>query len=262
MAAILNRARHKSGRSYVDYQVQVARGHLIPLLEREGVSLDTEILDVGCGTGGFVIALAQELGRPVSGVDIRADRIAVAKETARELGVKARFDVSDVIKDSLSDSRFGLLLLRDVVEHLGDLEAVLRGLRPLLDPAGRLYVTFPPWRGPYAGHQHNARSAVRFMPYLHALSSRLFLKLLHRWESERDVWLADERQICANRLTRKKFEQAVSRCGWRISYRQTYFLRPAFARMGLPTVANGPIGRLPLIGESVSTACEYLLQLD
>ena len=97
------------------------------------------------------------------------------------------------------------------------------------------------------------------MPYLHALSPKLFLKLLHRWEGARTDWLADEIQICKNQLTRQQFEDMLDRTGWDISYRQTYFIRPAFMRMGLPTIPNGLIGRLPLIGESLTTACEYLL---
>lgn len=98
------------------------------------------------------------------------------------------------------------------------------------------------------------------MPYFHALAPNYFLSLLERWEPERVDWLADERRIFQNRLSRKKFERIAHETGWNIHYRQTYFLRPAFIRMGLPTVPNGMIGRLPVIGEVLSTACEYLLK--
>ena len=252
--------RHESGRSYAAYQERVTQQHLLPLFRRLGVPLDRPILDVGCNKGGCVVALALALDVPVHGVDITRPDLEVARELARDVGAdNTLFEPLDVTKDPLPDRRYGLLLLRDVVEHLSDVGTALGRLHDLIEPDGRLYVTFPPWRGPYAGHQHNAKSAVKFMPWLHALSPDTFLSLLQRWEGERTDWLADERQICANRLTRKGFEALLERHGWEIRYRETYFSRPAFLRMGLPTVRNGSLGRLPGIGEVLTTACEYLL---
>ena len=98
------------------------------------------------------------------------------------------------------------------------------------------------------------------MPYLHVIAPSVFLNLLHAWEPTQYAWLAEMRQIAANRLTMRKFEQLLRHSGWKIAYRKTYFLRPAFLRMGLPKVSNGWLGRLPLIGESISTGCEYLLR--
>ena len=252
--------RHESGRSYAAYQEKVTEQHLLPLFRRLGAPLDRPILDVGCNKGGCVVSLASALPVPVHGVDITLADLEVARALAAEVGAEnARFDALDITRDPLPERRYGLILLRDVVEHLSDVGAALARLHELIEPDGRLYVTFPPWRGPYAGHQHNAKSAAKFMPWLHALSPDTFLSLLERWEGDRADWLADERQICANRLTRRAFEKLLDRHGWEIRYRETYFSRPAFLRMGLPTVRNGPLGRIPGIGEVVTTACEYLL---
>ena len=252
--------RHASGKSYAAYQERVTDEHLLPLFRRLGVPLDRPILDVGCNKGGCVVALATQLDVPVHGVDVTLADLEVARAVAAEAGAdNTRFDPLDITSDPLPDRRYGLLLLRDVVEHLSDVGSALARLHELIEPDGRLYVTFPPWRGPYAGHQHNARSAAKFMPWLHALAPGAFLSLLERWEGDRVDWLADERQICANRLTRRAFESLLDRHGWEIRYRETYLSRPAFLRMGLPTVRNGPIGRIPGVGEMVTTACEYLL---
>lgn len=78
-------------------------------------------------------------------------------------------------------------------------------------------------------------------------------------EAGDEAWLTDERQIFANRLTRRKFERLAKDAQWTIRYRQTYLLRPALMRMGLPTIPNGFVGRLPWVGEPLTTACEYLL---
>lgn len=258
--SIFNQTRYESGRKYIEYQRQIAEQHMIPLMRRLGVNLDLPILDVGCGKGGCVIAVSQALRKTVHGIDISPADIDTARGAAADVGVDARFDVVDVQTGPLPEGMFGLLLVRDVVEHLPDLRTVLNRLHRLVSAEGFVYVTFPPWRGPYAGHQHNAKSAVKFMPYLHALAPNLFLKLLQKWESDKREWLEDERQILLNRLTRNRFEQLARETGWQIDYRQTYLLRPAFMRMGLPTMPNGWVGRVPLIGECLTTACEYLLR--
>jgi len=256
---VLDRTRHESGKHYVAYQEKVTERHLLPLFRRLNVPLDRPILDVGCGRGGCVLALKSHLDAPIHGIDIKKENIEVARQCAKEADLDVTFEVVNIDKDALPQAQYGLMLLRDVIEHIPNLHTALSRLRPMLDEGGFLYVTFPPWWGPYAGHQHNAGSVARYMPYFHAISPTLFLNLLHRWEPDRKDWLADEVQICTNRLTRKKFEETAKTTGWNIYYRQTYFLRPAFLRMGLPTIANGFIGRLPLIGECLSTACEYLL---
>src|SRR5262249_6870394 len=151
-------------------------------------------------------------------------------------GANVRFDVLDIVRADPVTGPYGLVIMCDVVEHIVDLRRPLERLRRCLDPDGFLYVAFPPWRGPYAGHQHHASSIVRFMPYLHALAPRLFLALLHRWESACESWLADERQIIANCLTMSKFERTVRAQGWSIRFMNRFFLRPEFMRMGLPKI--------------------------
>lgn len=148
---LLNRKRHDSGRHYVEYQAEITRKHLLPLFRRLKVPTD-RILDVGCGKGGCAIALAQALSTTVHGFDIKENDIKVAREAATEFGVKAKFDVVNVVTDPLPDDRFGLVLMRDVVEHLPDIQKALSRLRNMLDAEGVLYITFPPWLGPYAGH--------------------------------------------------------------------------------------------------------------
>lgn len=257
--SLLDGERHKGDQHYIAYQQDVTRVHLIPLLQRLDIGPNGAVLDVGCGTGGCVLALASHFGIKAYGFDIDPRRITAARRAASDSGITATFEVFDVTKDPLPDARFGLILMRDVVEHLADIGTGLRRLRDCVADDCHLYVTFPPWRGPYAGHQHNAAGRAKFMPYAHALAPDLFLKALHRWEQGDEGWLTDERQIFANRLTRRKFERLAEDAKWTIRYRQTYLVRPALMRMGLPTIPNGFVGRLPLIGEPFTTGCEYLL---
>jgi len=245
--------------TYAKYQECVTHNHLIPLFQSLALTLDKPILDVGCGKGGCALALASTFSVPVVGVDLRTDEIALANQLAQSAGVSATFHYRDILSDELPGDSFGLILMRDVIEHVVDQEMALARLRKKMTSQGALYISFPPWRGPYAGHQHNAKSLVRFMPYLHCAHPSLFLWLLHYLEPERQDWLEDMRQIALNRLSMKKFEGHVLNSGFTIKYKKTYFFRPAFMRMGLPKIPNGWVGNIPWIGECLTTGCEYLL---
>ena len=58
-------------------------------------SVPGRALDLGCGTGGNAIALA-EAGWDVTGVDIASRAIASARIAARRRGAEVRFEVADV----------------------------------------------------------------------------------------------------------------------------------------------------------------------
>jgi glutathione S-transferase len=64
------------------------------LLERISSIPPGRVLDVGCGTGGLCIALA-ERGWQATGVDRSPDAIAVAREVARTRGVNVDFVIAD-----------------------------------------------------------------------------------------------------------------------------------------------------------------------
>ena len=256
---IIDRQRHASARDYVAYESMVTEGHLGPLLAAEGVGTDMPVLDVGCGMGGGAISLSRSLSTSVVGVDISEEYISEARKAASESDARVSFHVGGITRDDIPSGPYAAILMHDVVEHIPDPQSALERLRPLLDAGGFMYVSFPPWRGPYAGHHHNSGSMLRFMPYLHAISPRLFLGLARRWEAERTGWLMDEDTIVGNRLSMRSFEGMVRRSGWTVRRRTTYLLRPEYMRMGLPKLSNGPVGRVPFLGECLTTGCEYVL---
>jgi cyclopropane fatty-acyl-phospholipid synthase-like methyltransferase len=53
-------------------------------------------IDLGCGTGNYSIYLARN-GFDVTGIDISPSAIGIAKENAREKGIRCQFIVSDVL---------------------------------------------------------------------------------------------------------------------------------------------------------------------
>lgn len=105
------------------------------------------ILDVGCGTGGMLAALA-ELG-DVYGIEAEARAVAAAR---RRVGEEVRVRHGYIPDDLPEGERFDLVTALDVIEHLEDPEAALVGVRRVLVPNGRLIVTVPAFPFLWSGH--------------------------------------------------------------------------------------------------------------
>jgi SAM-dependent methyltransferase len=102
-------------------------------MRRAGATLDSRILDVGCGAGGLLLKLQRDGFRSLLGADpfIGADI---------DYGNGVR-----VLKRELAEvpGRFDLVMLHHSFEHMPDPAAALRALRGLLAPRGTLLVRIP-----------------------------------------------------------------------------------------------------------------------
>ena len=103
--------------------------------------LTGQLLDVGCGTGEQTL-LAASSGADALGVDISPLAIERARGKAAARGIKARFEVGDVLRlgelgltfDTIVDSGvFHVFDDEDRVRYVASLASVLR-------PGGRLYL--------------------------------------------------------------------------------------------------------------------------
>ena len=109
------------------------------------------VLDAGCGTGQHARYLA-EVASNVVGIDIDSARIAIAQEYCQDLD-NASFEVGSVTKLPFEDASFDLVLLTQVLHHLGgedvhsgetstslreECERAIREAKRVLKPGGRL----------------------------------------------------------------------------------------------------------------------------
>jgi S-adenosylmethionine-dependent methyltransferase len=96
------------------------------------------IVDVGGGTGGFAVRLA-ELGHRVTVVDPSPDALAALGRRAREVGVEVtglQGDLSDLA--DLVDEGADVVLCHGVLEVVDDPAAALATIREVLRPGGTL----------------------------------------------------------------------------------------------------------------------------
>jgi SAM-dependent methyltransferase len=105
-----------------------------PVLEPAGL----DVLDVGGGTGGFAVRLA-ELGHRVTVVDPSPDALAALSRRAREVGVDVvglQGDLSDLA--GLVAGDLDVVLCHGVLEVVDDPAAALATIRDVLRPGGTL----------------------------------------------------------------------------------------------------------------------------
>ena len=98
------------------------------------------ILDVGCGTGGF-LAKAKERVQDVAGVDFNESALSVA----RGKGIRTFRSLDEI---PVSESRFDAVFTFHVLEHVPDPVDFLRRLAGFLAPSGKIGMSVPNMDGP------------------------------------------------------------------------------------------------------------------
>ena len=137
------RSEHRPG-GHSAARTAVVWGALHLVLAGEGAGEgagDRDVLDIGGGTGGFAVRLA-ELGHRVVVVDPSPDALAALDRRARERGVSGQVtgrqgDASDLRAVAGPDSA-DVVLCHGVLEYVDDVAAALGQVAEVLRPGGTL----------------------------------------------------------------------------------------------------------------------------
>ncbi len=115
------------------------------VIARMGLSRDSKICDLGCGTGGNLAMLARY------GVVTGVERDQIAAQMARDAtGFDVRVGAAE--DTGLASKSFDLVCLFDVLEHLAAEGPALAEIRRILRPGGRLLLTVPAFPLLWSGH--------------------------------------------------------------------------------------------------------------
>jgi SAM-dependent methyltransferase len=104
------------------------------------------VLDMGCGTGGSTLVLAEDTDAHITAVDIHPPFLATLRARAEDRGVGERITTiaADMADAGTLGARFDLIWAEGSAYTIG-FENALRLWRPLLRPAGCLVVTELAW---------------------------------------------------------------------------------------------------------------------
>ena len=128
----LNPVRLKYIRDQIDQHWQFDECRRTPL---EGKSA----LDVGCGAGLLAEPLAR-LGAAVTGLDASPELIAVARDHAAARGLAIDYRPGDLAE---LEGQFDLITCMEVIEHVANPAAFVKGLAQSLAPEGLLILSTP-----------------------------------------------------------------------------------------------------------------------
>jgi len=99
------------------------------------------VLDAGCGTGEHALMLA-ERGFAVTGVDLSATAIGLARQKAADRGLAADFEVADILGLDRSEGTFATVIDSGMFHVFDDDDRVryVRSLASVLVPGGVLHL--------------------------------------------------------------------------------------------------------------------------
>ena len=113
------------------------------VLKEIGIKPGYQVLDFGCGPGGYIVPLAKLIG--TSGRIYAQDMNPAAILTVKSLTAKRKLtNVQTILSDGatgLPDSSIDVVLLYDILHHLKSPEDVLRELHRILKPGCILSVS-------------------------------------------------------------------------------------------------------------------------
>lgn len=161
------------------------------------------VLDYGCGDGFQSIAAARAGATNVLGVDISKPRLGFARELLSETG-----ETNVKFAERITGTH-DVVLSQDAIEHFVAPDENLAEMKAALAPGGRIFATFgPPWYAPFG---HHMGFFVK-MPWLNIFFSE---KTVYRVRSLYRTDGATGYHPDVNKMTIKKFEALIKRCGLR-----------------------------------------------
>lgn len=101
-----------------------------------------QFLEIGCGTGGFLVATA-DVFRTVVGLDVSLPRLVLAKKQLEEACRQAILICACAESLPFADKLFHLVVGSDVIEHVEDQIQVMREAYRVLAPGGAVFLATP-----------------------------------------------------------------------------------------------------------------------
>jgi SAM-dependent methyltransferase len=128
------------------YELRECLRTFVHIVDRLGLGVRAQVLDVGCGPGWLSEYLAR-CGYSVTGIDVSEDMVAIARERIAAIeepigdGIEALAEFRAMpVRELPWTDRFDAALLYDAMHHFDDEVETLRVIRRALVPGGRIFI--------------------------------------------------------------------------------------------------------------------------
>mgnify|MGYP001185155334 FL=1 len=241
---------------YFEYQKSLAEHYYIPFFQKNKIELENKhILEIGCGNGGFINAFGRFSDNCV-GFDLK---------NLQWKKTNVKYHKLDVFDDELInkiDSKFDIIILRDVVEHLDNSQTnkLFNQIQKLSNSNTVVLITFPPFYSPFGLHQQVLlESILRFIPYLSSIPKSL-IKVLIENDKNKDG-IAELLSLYESKKTISMFYKLLSQNYYNILDEEFFYVRPSHEiRYGIKTIKSRLIQHIPLLREIFITGTIFLIK--
>ena len=123
------------------------------------------VIDMGCGSGRFSIALAKMGARTVTAIDINHKGLELGKKLASEEGLdNIRFIKGDILNLSFDDESFDFVFSKGVLHHTGDLKRSIQEYSRILKKNGKGFLYLYANGGIYWYSRKKMREVMQHIP--------------------------------------------------------------------------------------------------
>jgi len=134
-----------------------------------GLKRDSYVLEIGCGSGGYALYLAEKIGCGLVGLDVNESGVRNANQLAQARGLASlcRFEQCDASKKlPFADATFDAAFSNDVLCHIPGRLGVLTEIFRVLKPGGRMLFSDALVIGGMVSHEEIAtRSSIGYYAY-------------------------------------------------------------------------------------------------
>ena len=256
---------HADRKRYFDIQLLNAEKYILPFIEENfSIKAGMRALEIGCGEGGVLKAF---INKGCIGVGVEFDQTRIengSKWLAEDIeNGKLSFVAKDIYDTDVETlgGKFGIIILKDVIEHIHDQERLLRRLQNFLTPDGIIFFGFPPWQMPFGGHQQLCQKKLGKVPYFHLLPMPLYKGLLRMFQEPAHV-VNDLAEIKETGISIERFERIVKQTNYSVIGKVYYLFNPIYEyKFNLkPRRQNALIGKIPFFRNFVTTCVYYIIR--
>jgi len=200
-----------------DYVNNESKNVLLNIFEKNNQSIDLiknkSVLDMGCGSGRFTIALAQLGAQMVTGIDLGKTGISVGRKISEKLNLKnIKFLEGNVTSLPFENDSFDFVFSKGVLHHTGNLKKGLDEYHRVLKKSGNGFLYLYGSGGLFWNSRIKMREVMKLIPINYTNNILKFLGMPSQRYIFVDSWYVPieehvERKQLENYLTSQNYSK-------------------------------------------------------